>query len=513
MSSRSPLTSHAAIRLVRGAILGILWAVNAPLLEGQALEENVQELARQVAGLNAAIVELRSEISDSRIETRELRLELQRMRQQLAARDGNFPALTEARAQMIGGTAAVSEEQTTLPGSDGEPDVEERIALLEESQQLLTNRLEEQYQTKVESASRYRMRLSGIVLLNGFANRGAVDSQEVPNLAVRQAGLEARETFGLSALQSQLGFETYGPTLAGGRASAGLQLDFFGVSPDTRYASSWGGVRLRTAVARLDWARASVVVGQDAPFVSPRSPVSVASLAYPAFSHSGNLWTWIPQARVDYRLLSGGRSTILLQGGYLGPVLRGSPQPGYATRLAWSYGESDRPLTLGIGAYYGRQDRGLGRTRDGWAATADWLVPLGSRVELSGEFYRGRALGSLGAAQGRSVVLDGPESDPASSMVGLNVTGGWSQVAFRPFPAVELNAAHGEEHASGRDLGYGQPYYGLAISRNRSEMLNLIYRPRTDLLFSIEYRHLKTWRTDGDRDTAGHLNLGIGVLF
>lgn len=266
---------------------------------------------------------------------------------------------------------------------------------------------------------------------------------------------------------------------------------------------------------RLDWARTSLVVGQDAPFISPLSPTSLASLGYPAFSFSGNLWTWNPQARVERRFNVSETGTFSLQAGIFDPIPRSSEQPGYATRLAWSYGDSDRPLTLGVSGYYLRQNRGAERTVDGWNGAADWLIPLGSRVEVSGEFYRGRAIGGLGAAQGRSVVSDGPESDPASSIAGLNTVGGWAQLTFKASNTVEFHAAHGQDQPFSRDLRRFVPAgtYNASISRNRGEMFNVIYRPRTDLVFSLEYRRLKTWRVSTDGEKAHHLNLGVGVLF
>jgi len=511
MLSGKQCGSRTGVRLTSVVSLGIVCALNIPLLQGQAVEENLRQLSDQVAELTAVIGELRSEIVSSRAEIRDLRLELRAaIKPGSTAAGGRLTAVGTAVAQEENG---LFQQQTASSTDDATGPVEERVTLLEENQQLLNSRLEEQYQTKVESASRYRTRLSGLIMLNGFVNHGSVDSVDLPNLALAegQAGGRSRPAF--SALQSQLGFETYGPTLAGARASAGLQFDFSGSSQDTSYSSSYGGVRLRTAVARLDWTDTSVVVGQDLPFVSPLSPTSMAALALPAFSNSGNLWAWIPQARVDHRFHSSEHSTLVLQGGILGPIRRGVPQPGYATRLAWAYGETGRPLTLGVGAYYSREERGFDRTRDGWAGTLDWMVPLGDRLDLSGEFYRGRGLGSLGAAQGRSVVFDGPASDPLSSMVGLNVTGGWSQLTFRPSATTELNLAHGEDQAHGRDLGTAGGYVGFAVSRNRSDMLNFIYRPRTDLVFSLEYRHLETWPVGSQSESAGHVNLGVGVLF
>ena len=494
MSTKHERSSHVIKRMALTLVLG-LWAGSISTLAAQTLEEKIDSLARQVTQLNEVILELRSEVSRSREETRELRQQLNGTGKQPVAEQ--LPVVGESRPVS---QQAAAEDLTP----------QERLSLLEEHQQLLADRLEEQYQTKVESSSRYRVKLSGIVVMNAFSNRGRVDSHEVPDLALRPTATDTGRSFGFTALQSQVGLETYGPELAGAKTSAGLQFDFFGISAGPQYASSWGAVRLRTAAVRMDWRRTSIVAAQDVPFVSPLSPTSIASLAYPAFSYSGNLWAWIPQARIEHRLNASENSTVTLQGGFLDPVPRGPSQPGYAARVAWSHEGEERPLTLGVSGYYGLEDRGAGRTEDGWAGAADWLVPLGSRLTFSGEFYRGRAIGSFGAAQGRSVVFSGPESDPASEMVGLNAIGGWAQLALKVTPTVELNAAYGEDQPFGNDLlrFSNTP----VISRNRTQMYNAIYRPRTNLLFSLEYRRFRTWRIDTS-ESAGHLNLGVGVLF
>jgi hypothetical protein len=49
--------------------------------------------------------------------------------------------------------------------------------------------------------------------------------------------------------------------------------------------------------------------------------------------------------------------------------------------------------------------------------------------------------------------------------------------------------------------------------RNQSELFNVIYHPRSDLVFSAEYRHISTYETDNTRYTADHVNLVMGILF
>ena len=44
-------------------------------------------------------------------------------------------------------------------------------------------------------------------------------------------------------------------------------------------------------------------------------------------------------------------------------------------------------------------------------------------------------------------------------------------------------------------------------------LINVIYRPRSDLLFSGEYRHLRTFETFGSTPTAEQVNMTMGVLF
>lgn len=494
----------------------------------QSLEQSVRALAQQVQQLTSTISQLQTEVSSSRQETRELRHELEGALGKLDLAG----AASQKEPSLIAKQGAQEPSATSAPNpSSGQPALNERVSKLEDNQELLRANVDDQYQTKVESVSKYRMRLSGIALLNAFENSGSVDNQDVPNLARGRGTLDTTGSFGATARQSELGFEAYGPTFAGARTSADLRMDLFGGFPNTPNGETEGLMRLRTATVRMDWDRTSIVVGQDAPFFSPLSPTSIASLGYPAFSYAGNLWTWTPQARVEHRFDLAHSSGIMVQGGFLDP-LSGEPpasqtyrtplageksrQPAYGSRIAWAHGSNDRALALGIGGYYGRQNYGVGRTMDAWAGTADWSIPMGNRLSLTGEFYRGRALGGLGGATGRSVLFSGPVTDPTSLLVGLNTIGGWTQLKFKASEAVEFNAAYGEDDPFNSDLLRFYRLYGYAysrISRNQNEMFNVIYRPRTDLIFSLEYRHIYTSEIDGDRYTAGHLNLGVGVLF
>jgi hypothetical protein len=225
-------------------------------------------------------------------------------------------------------------------------------------------------------------------------------------------------------------------------------------------------------------------------------------------------------------------SRVLFQGGILDPLTGEPPesrflrtpqageasrQPAYATRVAWTRRIFEHELTLGVGGYYSRQDWEFHRNVDGWAGTSDWTIPLSPRWELSGEFYRGRALGGLGGGLGRSTLFSGPVSDPATRVQGLNATGGWAQLKFRQTEKLEWNGAFGQDSSLARDLRLfplsQQAYFDPSLARNRSSFLNFIYRPRSDLLFSVEYRRLRTFAIQRESEKADQINLSMGVLF
>jgi hypothetical protein len=488
-----------------------------------SLNDSVRELREQIRDLQTAVTEIRSESQRYRAETAELRRELEAVR---AGSAGNSTGQAES--------AEVS--SAYAPGPGPAPDVPEdqkmrHAATLEEEYQLLSGKVDDQYQTKIESASKYRMRLSGIVLLNLFSNVGTVNNADIPSIAYDRPPGASGGSFGGTLRQSQIGLEVFGPQFAGARTKADLQLDLGGGFPHTLDGVNFGSLRLRTGTMRMDWAHTSIVAGQDGLFFSPESPTSFASLAVPAFSYTGNLWGWIPQVRVEHRFSLGEDSNLLLQGGILDsqsgepPVFDSyrtpqagerSRQPAYATRVAWTHNVFGQPLRVGAGGYYGRQSYGFGRNVDAWAGMTDWDVPLSRQFSLSGKFYRGRGLGGLGGGIGRSVLFSGDPAASYSWIRALNSAGGWAQLKYRPASKVELNGAFGLDNPYGADLrafpnpqSYGDP----TLTKNQGGMLNVIYRPRSDLLFSAEYRHLKTFTIDNGTYNADHINLMMGVLF
>jgi hypothetical protein len=487
------------------------------------MEPRLQNLEKQMSEMQSMMTAMHVDLLRSRAEASELRRELEASRGLPAARHPAENVSGPKREAALPGSVANSQAGT------GD---EQRLQKLEEEQQLSNARLKEQNQTKVESASKYRVRLSGAAILNLISNYGIVDNLDFPSLVPADRPIDPKGSFGASLRQSLLGLEVFGPEIKGAHVSADLQFDFAGGFPNSPDGITLGLARLRTGVIRIAGQRTTLVAGQDAPFLSPLSPSSIASLAIPAFAYAGNLWTWTPQIRLEHRVNVTENSSLLLQGGLLDPLTGEPPtsqylrapnageasrQPAYAARTAWSHRLFHHELVLGVGGYYSGQNWKFHRNVDAWAGTADWTVPLGDQWEFSGEFYRGRAVGGLGGGIGRSVVFSGPITDPHTQVRGLNATGGWAQIKFRQTEKLEWNGAFGQDSSFARDLRLfplsTQSYFDPSLARNRSAFLNFIYRPRSDLLFSVEYRHLRTITVTGNSETAGHIDVSMGVLF
>jgi len=513
-------------------------------VQRESLDGSLRDLQDQLRALKLTVREVHEDLTRSRAEAGELRHDLEETRKQLlslkhqmnvtTAQAADTSAVTgrPAAAQLVSKTTDPRQGET--PGAaekDEGGNTEDRLNKLEEDQKLLEGKVNDQDQTKVESGSKNRVRLSGIALLNVFGTRGSVDNLDLPDVALPKGVLGSRGSFGATVRQTQLALEVFGPRLAGARTRADVQFDFFGGFPDTLEGVTAGLVRMRTARLHFEWARTAIVAGQDAPFFSPLSPSSLASLGTPALSYAGNLWTWTPQVRVEHQLTLSEGSTLLLQAGILDPLTGQPPpyqayrtpqageksgQPAYATRIAWTGSAFGQAATVGVGGYYARQNWGLGRRVDAWAGTADWDLPLGRWLSLKGELYRGRAIGGLGAGLGRSVLYSGPFVESSSSLVGLNSAGGWSQLKFKLSEKLEFNGVFGEDYPFSADLNRfpeAETYVDPSIARNQSAFINSIYHARSNLLFSLEYRRLWTSAVYPAKYTADHLDIGIGVLF
>jgi hypothetical protein len=522
---RSAISTFAALAVCIPGGLAQDSAGKSPASTAAEQSNALRELQDQVRELRTVVEEMRAENAQSRAEMQQLRQDLQATRTMLAS---NAPTVSQpapaSEPQIASSNAAVTQAQ---PSNS----IEQRVQRLEDTTSLAASKIDEQYQTKVETASKYHARLHGIVLMNAFRNVGNSDNLDLPTYAEPVIPGWPQANVGATLRQSQIGVELFGPTVAGAKTSADIQFDFAGGFPATGNGIDFGIARLQTASLRLDWEHTSVIAGQDSLFISPLSPTSFASLAIPAFASGGNLWSWTPQLRVEHRFAISDQQTITMQAGVLDNLDWQTPynsyyrsaqagelsgQPAFAFRTAWSRPMQERPLGFGVAGYYGRQNWFWGRNVDSWAGMLDWQVPLLPRLGLSGEFYRGRAIGGLGGAIATSILFGGDPRAPFTPIRGLDSSGGWAQLKLQITPRLEFNGAVGDDNAYAGDVrGFAvdQNNFGPILGRNREALGNVVFRPRSDLLLSAELRHMRTFPVYSSSSMTNQLNLAVGILF
>jgi hypothetical protein len=90
------------------------------------------------------------------------------------------------------------------------------------------------------------------------------------------------------------------------------------------------------------------------------------------------------------------------------------------------------------------------------------------------------------------------------------------QLKFKPNTRLEFNGAFGLDNPFGYELrahSSNTSYYGPLLSKNLSPLVNVIYTLRSNILFSLEYRYLRTFPLDTKPATADNVSLSLGYLF
>ncbi|MEJ5368336.1 MAG: hypothetical protein WHT08_08470 [Bryobacteraceae bacterium] len=383
-------------------------------------------------------------------------------------------------------------------GQREEPRIEERLAVQEA-------RTAELAQTRVQTASRFPVELTGMVLFNLFAN-GAYGASQYPTTASQTPG---RRIAGGSLRQSILGFRFYGPEVAGGGKVSGLfQADFFAGSD-----SSLNHLfRIRTAMLTTDWRRFSVSAGQDKPLISPREPESLAQVGVSPLTGAGNPWLWQPQVRVEHRIPAGESSGLRLQGALFQTSETRTPvpdeyaattapsRPGYQGRFEyWKEGAEGARIELASG-FHLSSSRSGGFSIPSRIFTADWLIQPVRWLDVSGLFFSGQNIAPLGALR-QGFVFDG--SRPRA----VKTRGGYAQLAWRPAGRISLHAFSGQQDDRNADLLPGR------IGKNMAVGGNVIFRAAPNVLVSAEAANLRTQYIGSGYRKVMHYDLAVAYLF
>lgn len=473
----------------------------------------------QMERLAGALNRTEAELAATQQEMQSLRSELDDLRRQLAQHNS---AAEGAPAE----TSSASQEQ--------EGSIARRLQDVEERQALEETQIATHAQAKVESESKYPVRITGMILVNSFVNTGNVDDPATPTLAIPGTG-----STGISLRQSILGLDAQGPHLFGARTSADIHTDFSGAATSTSYSGGLNLLRLRTAHANIEWKHTAGFFSIDRPILNPNAPASLTAVAQPALAWSGNLWNWNPQFGVSHDVSLFSASALRVQSALIDPsdppVFRAATAalatlpaptsaersrfPGVETRLAWLR-RMEGPRTegvgteVGVGGYYSPHRLPGGYGGNSWAATLDYRFPLPARLEWSGSAYRGQGLGGLGGGAYKDYVfrLQNGQFD----LQFLDDVGGWTQLKQRVTERLEWNTALGVDNAFSGEL---RPYVAanssplVTLARNRTFTSNVIYSPSAYLLFSLEYRNVRSTPVNQPASVSNVIGAAAGYRF
>jgi hypothetical protein len=352
--------------------------------------------------------------------------------------------------------------------------------------------------------------LTGTALMNGFYNSARTNNSDAPTFA----DSDAVGVTGSSATlrQTRLGAIVSDPDVLGGSFSGEIDLDFFGGQQAAVGNRTFPLIRLRRAIARVQWTHWQLLFGQEAPLVAERNPHSLASVGVPDFTSAGNLWLWIPQLRVTAEY--GYTLRLAIQGAVLAPIagVQGptTTQPDSAertsrpylqgrVRLAW--GPADDPSEVALGGHIGWL-RGFD-TLSGDSLLTSSAFTFDTRLrfgpaELLGEAFVGKAVAGLGGgAIAQNVGAGG---------VPVRTTGGWAQLNLRPRAGWMFGAGCGIDDPKDVDVPATGRFRNF-VCEGHAE-----WRPPGPLVFGFEFRRLETRYQAGDF-AVNHLNLAAGYRF
>ncbi len=477
----------------------------------QDLAEQAQVELRLSREQNASLQQL---LEQTRRELAELQQTVRQLRS--SARLSEEPQVAAAPSKKAGSALDSESGEAAKVSAD-------RLSRMEDQIEINTAQIKEHDQTKVESDSRFKVKLFGTILNNTYYNTSDSSAEAVPTAAPPHASQEQNSSgnLGSTLRQTILGFAMTGPKLGNARLSADVDFDFFGGSHAGYEGNALGTLRMRTATARIEGPRSSLATGLMGPAISPLSPTSLAAVYYPALGESGNLWQWLPQVVASRRTPITDQSDLLIQGGLMmpfGETISGvglEGRPGYESRIAFIRRlDTERRLMIGAGGYYHPQYFGFGRSVDSYAATSDWIIPLHRRLELSGEVFYGQSITlseQSGGDVGSFYALSGPFGSASTTIHGIHSAGGWAQLRAKASPTLDFNFAYGIDDPRNRDVFAGL-FDSTTRLGNRTFSVNSIFQLRSNFVLSLEYRRM--WTTyPGEQSTSDHINLAIGYLF
>jgi hypothetical protein len=378
--------------------------------------------------------------------------------------------------------------------------LEDRIAIQEK-------RIEEQAQTKVETSQKFPLTITGMALFNAFLNSRYGGGVEYPTVAT----LAPTPQSGNGTLrQSIIGLQFYGPqTFLGGTVSGDLEMDFFtgGVSFNSMF-------RLRTGSINLNWKTTRFMVGIDKPIFNPRDPTSLAQVGISPLTGAGNLWLWMPQARIQQDIAFNRSTGLRARVGVVGthetapydqpaiPVAVTPVRPGAEGRVEFYHQlDSDRRLEL-AGGFHESITHAGGFSIPSRVYSGDWFFNPLKPVEVTGVFFTGQNVSLLGTGavnQGYAVYQH--------NAYAITARGGWTQFTLHTTPRLDFHLFTGVQYYESGVLGVND------VSRNMMYGVNLFYHLAPNVLLGPEVSQFRTLYIGSGTRKTNHYDFALAYLF
>lgn len=379
-------------------------------------------------------------------------------------------------------------------------------ATLAERLDVQQQKIEEQAQTKVEAAQKFPIRLAGMALFNTFLDSKQNGGFDYPTAAFAPGPGRA----GATMRQTIVGLEFHGPrSLWGGAVHGSVYMDFFtGSTAFTEY------MRFRTGSIQIDWKTRRVMVGVEKPIFNPREPSSLAQVGVSPLTGTGNLWLWIPQARVEQDFAFGNKAGLRARAG----VVKTSEVPPYdgtqvATQVAparpgaegrfevFYKFDDDRHIEIAPGFHTSRTHaNGFSIPSD--LFSLDWSVIPVRQLEFTGAYFHGQNVANLGTGlinQGYAVYR--------RTSYAIGAAGGWGQFTIHAAPRVDVHVFAGRQD-------YDTTYLGTAdVKRNQMAGINVFFRLAPNVLLGPELSQLRSVTIGQGTRINNHYDLALAYLF
>lgn len=286
--------------------------------------------------------------------------------------------------------------------------------------------------------------------------------------------------------QTRAGLRVRGPAKGRLRASALVEIDFYGGTEDP-------DPRIRHAYLELSWPGDGVdlLIGQSSDVISPLFP---ATLNYSVAWWAGNVGFRRPQVRLRKRFYGKGPIELELEGALTHNVydtqagpLRGEDAgfPALQARAGLTFPASaSRTMTIGLSGHRAEEDFEIasgGVERVGsWSVNLDVRLPVSAAATLTGELFSGSGLAPYLGGVGQGV-------DPATCS-GIRSRGGWLSLSVAPGRGkLKYNFGLSIDDADDEDLAAG------SRTSNQSIFGNAVYAFSEEIDVGLE---LSRWLTE-----------------